>query len=64
MITNGVPDSIIRKPNMINLLKSFTLGFFQYNKSLFTQIDALSMGNPLSSYHSKLLFGNIKKLSF
>ena len=33
---------------MINILKSVSGGLFQYNKKLFTQIDGLSMGNPLA----------------
>ena len=36
MIANGVRDSTIPQPNMLNLLKSVTGGLFQYNKKLYS----------------------------
>ena len=47
MIVNKVSEIEIPKRNLTNLLKSVTGGVFQHNSKLYTQIDGVSMGNPL-----------------
>ena len=58
MIANGVRDSTIPQPNMLNLLKSVNGGVFQYNKKLYTQIDGVSMGNPLAPSIANFFYSN------
>ena len=64
MITNGVPDSIIPKSNTINLLKSVPGGLFQHYNKLFTQIDGVSMGNPLAPTIADYSTGTSRKHLF
>ena len=60
MIANGVRDSTIPQLNMLNLLKSVTGGLFQYNKKLYTQIDGVSIGNPLAPSKANFLMGTLE----
>ena len=64
MIANGVRDSTIPQSNMLNLLKSVTGGLFQYNKQLYTQIDGVSMGNPLAPTIANYFMGTLEKSLF
>ena len=47
MVVSKVSEIEIPKRNLTNLLKSVTGGVFQHNSKLYTQIDGVSMGNPL-----------------
>ena len=42
----------------------YTGGLFQYNNKLFTQIDAVSMGNPLAPTIENYLMGILEKNLF
>ena len=64
MIANGVRDSTIPQSNMLNLSKSVTGGLFQYNKQLYTQIDGVSMGNPLAPIIANYFMGTLEKKMF
>ena len=64
MIANGVRDSTIPQSNMLNLLKSVTGGLFQYNNKLYTQIDGVSMGNPLAPTIANYFMGTLEKNLF
>ena len=46
---------------MLNLLKSVTGGLFQYNKQLYTQIDGVSMGNPLAPTIANYFMGTLEE---
>ena len=64
MITNGLPDSNIPKKSLTSLLKCVTGGLFQYNNKLYSQIDGVSMGNPLAPTIANFFMGTLEATLF
>ena len=64
MIVNKVPEIEIPQRNLTNLLKSVTGGVFQHNSKLYTQIDGISMGNPLAPTKRNFFMGTLESTLF
>ena len=63
MIVNWVPESNTPKKSLTNLLKSITGSLFQQN-NFCTQIDGVSMGNPLTPTIAHFFIGTLETILF